>query len=196
VQTAAADWLNTLIAAFPAGERSYCRPAFCSPACAGMFTVASIMRAAGKSRRIARFSSELVAAATFAGIVSIWLTHNVVRYALPFSAGVMRVLATAGVGMALCRERSSICTGSCERSARSVPSSSLAGMTVLISSCCTATVRSSSARMSSVLVTSLARRYSGSDGGAERGMIVPELPRAAFAGLNASRNGSSRYNVL
>ncbi|HEY2933746.1 MAG TPA: ZIP family metal transporter [Acidobacteriota bacterium] len=59
------------------------------------FTAASIMRAAGRSRRVARFSAELIAAATFLGIVSISLIAGAVRYALPFSAGVTLYVAAS-----------------------------------------------------------------------------------------------------
>jgi len=59
------------------------------------FTAASIMRAAGKNRRTARFSAELIAAATFLGIVSISLIAGTVRYALPFSAGVTLYVAAS-----------------------------------------------------------------------------------------------------
>ncbi len=59
------------------------------------FTAASIMRAAGKSRRISRFSAELIAAATFLGIISVSLIAGTVRYALPFSAGVTLYVAAS-----------------------------------------------------------------------------------------------------
>jgi len=58
-------------------------------------TAASIMQAAGQSPRVVRFSAELIALATFCGIVLLWWTGSLVRYALPFSAGVtLHVAAT------------------------------------------------------------------------------------------------------
>lgn len=59
------------------------------------FTAASIMRAAGRSRRAARFSAELIALATFLGIVSLTLVAESVPYALPFSAGVTLYVAAS-----------------------------------------------------------------------------------------------------
>ncbi|MBI4455629.1 MAG: ZIP family metal transporter [Acidobacteria bacterium] len=59
------------------------------------FTAASIMRAAGRSRRVARFSAELIALATFLGILSLSLAARAVHYALPFSAGVTLYVAAS-----------------------------------------------------------------------------------------------------
>ena len=59
------------------------------------FTAASIMRAAGRSQRVARLSSELIAAATFLGIVLVSFASGTVRYALPFSAGVTLYVAAS-----------------------------------------------------------------------------------------------------
>ncbi|HEY3130769.1 MAG TPA: ZIP family metal transporter [Acidobacteriota bacterium] len=59
------------------------------------FTAASIMRAAGKSRRTSRFSAELIAGATFLGVISVSLVAAAVRYALPFSAGVTLYVAAS-----------------------------------------------------------------------------------------------------
>ena len=59
------------------------------------FTAASIMRAARRSPRAVRLSAELIAAATFLGIVSLSLIARWVRYALPFSAGVTLYVAAS-----------------------------------------------------------------------------------------------------
>ncbi|MBI3941124.1 MAG: ZIP family metal transporter [Acidobacteria bacterium] len=58
-------------------------------------TAASIMRAAGQSPRAARFSAEMIALATFLGIVSLSWTAGIVTYALPFSAGVTLYVAAS-----------------------------------------------------------------------------------------------------
>ncbi|MBI4482474.1 MAG: ZIP family metal transporter [Acidobacteria bacterium] len=72
------------------------------------FTVASIMRAAGKSRRKARFSSEILASSTLLGILSISVAPDLVKYALPFSAGVTLYVAASDLIPEVNREESSI----------------------------------------------------------------------------------------
>jgi zinc transporter ZupT len=59
------------------------------------FTAVSIMRAAGRSRRAARFSAELIGAATFFGVVLISVIEGTVRHILPFSAGVTLYVAAS-----------------------------------------------------------------------------------------------------
>jgi len=59
------------------------------------FTVASIMLSSGRDNRAALRATLLIAAATFAGIVSIILVLPAVRYALPFSAGVTLYVAAS-----------------------------------------------------------------------------------------------------
>jgi ZIP family zinc transporter/zinc and cadmium transporter len=59
------------------------------------FTVASIMVAAGRTRRQAVWSSALLGAATIAGVSSISLWEGLVRYALPFSAGTALYVAAS-----------------------------------------------------------------------------------------------------
>ena len=58
-------------------------------------TVASIMRAAGRTPRVARSSTQWVALATFFGIALLSWTANWVRYALPFSSGVTLYVAAS-----------------------------------------------------------------------------------------------------
>ena len=59
------------------------------------FTVASIVLSSGRDNRAALRATLLIAAATFAGIVSIILVRPAVRYALPFSAGVTLYVAAS-----------------------------------------------------------------------------------------------------
>jgi zinc transporter ZupT len=59
------------------------------------FTVASIVLSSGRDNRAALRATLLIAAATFAGIVSIILVRPTVRYALPFSAGVTLYVAAS-----------------------------------------------------------------------------------------------------
>ena len=59
------------------------------------FTAASIMRAAGRGRRAARFSSWLIALATLAGVFSLPLISRWVHFALPVSAGVTLYVAAS-----------------------------------------------------------------------------------------------------
>ena len=60
------------------------------------FTVASIMIASGRSRSIARWASVFVGLVTLCGTISILLLkEQVVRYALPFSAGVTLYVAAS-----------------------------------------------------------------------------------------------------
>jgi zinc transporter ZupT len=59
------------------------------------FTVASIVLSSGRDNRAALRATLLIAAATFAGIVSIILVSPAVRYTLPFSAGVTLYVAAS-----------------------------------------------------------------------------------------------------
>jgi zinc transporter ZupT len=59
------------------------------------FTVASIVLSSGRGNRAALRATLLIAAATFAGIVSIILVRPAVRYTLPFSAGVTLYVAAS-----------------------------------------------------------------------------------------------------
>jgi zinc transporter ZupT len=59
------------------------------------FTVASIVLSSGRDNRAALRATLLIAAATFAGIISIILVSPAVRYALPFSAGVTLYVAAS-----------------------------------------------------------------------------------------------------
>ncbi len=75
------------------------------------FTVASIMTAAGRSRREAGLSAAWLGLATLLGVVVISRWHGMVRFALPFSAGAALYVAasdlipavneTKGIRMAL-----------------------------------------------------------------------------------------------
>jgi zinc and cadmium transporter len=57
------------------------------------FTVASVMLAAGNSRRRALLSAILLGAATIAGVLMMAITQSWVRYGLPLSAGVTLYVA-------------------------------------------------------------------------------------------------------
>ncbi|MGH9842961.1 MAG: ZIP family metal transporter [Blastocatellia bacterium] len=59
------------------------------------FTVASIMLSSGRAVRAAHRASLLIAAATFAGILSVLFMRPAVKYALPFSAGVTLYVAAS-----------------------------------------------------------------------------------------------------
>jgi len=59
------------------------------------FTVASLMLAAGRGRRMALMASGLLAAATLAGVVLMDLLRAQVNYALPISAGVTIYVAAS-----------------------------------------------------------------------------------------------------
>jgi len=59
------------------------------------FTVASIMLTSGRGVRAAHRASLLIAAATFAGILSVTLFQPAVKYTLPFSAGVTLYVAAS-----------------------------------------------------------------------------------------------------
>ncbi|MCI0338053.1 MAG: ZIP family metal transporter [Acidobacteria bacterium] len=59
------------------------------------FTVASIMLSSGRGTRAAWHATLLIAAATFAGILSVTLVKPAVIYTLPFSAGVTLYVAAS-----------------------------------------------------------------------------------------------------
>jgi zinc transporter ZupT len=59
------------------------------------FTVASIMLSSGRGTRAAWRATLLIAAATFAGIISVTLFKPAVIYTLPFSAGVTLYVAAS-----------------------------------------------------------------------------------------------------
>ncbi len=59
------------------------------------FTVASIMLSSGRGNRAAWRATMLIAAATFAGIVTVALVRPAIRYSLPFSAGVTLYVAAS-----------------------------------------------------------------------------------------------------
>jgi zinc transporter ZupT len=59
------------------------------------FTVASIMLSSGRGMRAARRATMLIAAATFAGIISVTLVKPAVIYTLPLSAGVTLYVAAS-----------------------------------------------------------------------------------------------------
>lgn len=75
------------------------------------FTMASVMLASGRSRKVALFSAIALAAATLLGVLLIELVPAMVRYGLPISAGVALYVAATdlvpevnrepGIGMAL-----------------------------------------------------------------------------------------------
>lgn len=69
------------------------------------FTAASILRASGHNSMIARRSSYLIALATLLGILSTTLMENLVRFALPFSAGVTLYVAASDLIPEVNRER-------------------------------------------------------------------------------------------
>lgn len=57
------------------------------------FTMASVMLASGRSRKVALFSAIALAAATLVGVLVIELLPSMVRYGLPISAGVALYVA-------------------------------------------------------------------------------------------------------
>lgn len=59
------------------------------------FTVASVMLASGQSRRIAWGASALLGGATFAGVLTMALLRQEVRFGLPLSAGVTIYVAAS-----------------------------------------------------------------------------------------------------
>ncbi len=59
------------------------------------FTVASIMLSSGRAVRAAQRASLLIAASTFAGILSVFIVQPAVKYTLPFSAGVTLYVAAS-----------------------------------------------------------------------------------------------------
>jgi zinc transporter ZupT len=59
------------------------------------FTVASIVLSSGRDNRAALRATLLIGAATFAGIISVFLFNPAVRYTLPFSAGVTLYVAAS-----------------------------------------------------------------------------------------------------
>jgi zinc transporter ZupT len=59
------------------------------------FTVASIVLSSGRGAAAARRASLLIGAATFAGILSIFLLQPAIKYTLPFSAGVTLYVAAS-----------------------------------------------------------------------------------------------------
>jgi len=59
------------------------------------FTVASLLLAAGKSRRSAFLGSALLGAATLAGVLLMWLLKGTLAYTLPLSAGVTLYVAAS-----------------------------------------------------------------------------------------------------
>ncbi len=59
------------------------------------FTVASIMLSSGKGARSAQRATMLIALSTLAGILLVALAQPVVKYALPFSAGVTLYVAAS-----------------------------------------------------------------------------------------------------
>ena len=59
------------------------------------FTAASIMRASGRSNRTANFAVISVSLSTLAGVLSISFSSALVRFALPFSAGVSLYVAAS-----------------------------------------------------------------------------------------------------
>ncbi len=59
------------------------------------FTVASLMLASGRSRRVAFLSSVLLGAATLAGMIFMFAVRGTVGYALPLSAGVTLYVAAS-----------------------------------------------------------------------------------------------------
>ena len=59
------------------------------------FTISSIMLASGRSHRSAVYASSILAVSTILGAVLISFFGNIVRYALPFSAGVTFYIAAS-----------------------------------------------------------------------------------------------------
>jgi len=59
------------------------------------FTAASIMRASGRSSRAAHLATLAISVSTLAGVLSIGFSQNLVRSALPFSAGVTLYVAAS-----------------------------------------------------------------------------------------------------
>jgi ZIP family zinc transporter/zinc and cadmium transporter len=59
------------------------------------FTISSIMLASGRSRRSAIFASTILAISTVVGALLISFFSSVVRFALPFSAGVTFYIAAS-----------------------------------------------------------------------------------------------------
>jgi zinc transporter ZupT len=59
------------------------------------FTVASIMLSSGRGSRAAWRATMLIAAATFAGIVTVAMARPAIKYSLPFSAGVTLYVAAS-----------------------------------------------------------------------------------------------------
>jgi zinc transporter ZupT len=71
------------------------------------FTVSSIMLASGRSRRSAIIASSILALSTILGAVLISLLGHIVRFALPFSAGVTFYIAASDL-VPIINERRSI----------------------------------------------------------------------------------------
>ena len=69
------------------------------------FTVASIMLSAGRTRQAALQATLLIAIATFAGIFSVALVQNAIKYALPLSAGATIYIAASDLIPEVNRER-------------------------------------------------------------------------------------------
>jgi len=59
------------------------------------FTAASIMRASGRGRSAANFAALAISCSTLAGVLSLSFNQNLVRGALPFSAGVTLYVAAS-----------------------------------------------------------------------------------------------------
>jgi ZIP family zinc transporter/zinc and cadmium transporter len=71
------------------------------------FTISSIMLASGRSRRSAIFASAILAVSTVVGALLISFFSSVVRFALPFSAGVTFYIAASDL-VPIINERRSI----------------------------------------------------------------------------------------
>ena len=59
------------------------------------FTAASIMRASGRGRTAAHFATLAISLSTFAGVLTVSFSQNLVRHVLPFSAGVTLYVAAS-----------------------------------------------------------------------------------------------------
>ncbi len=59
------------------------------------FTAASIMRASGRGRTAAHFATLAISLSTFAGVLTVSFSENLILYVLPFSAGVTLYVAAS-----------------------------------------------------------------------------------------------------
>ena len=59
------------------------------------FTASSIMRAAGRSKRASNLAALAISCSTLAGVISVSLSRDLARHALPFSAGVTLYVAAS-----------------------------------------------------------------------------------------------------